>query len=142
MTPAGIAPATFQFVAQNLNHCATAVRCLQLGHPNIPFPSVLLSEFSLSFSSLSYISLITLFSTAHFLLRSRNQFSHSYFHASCMSVIRHIYCINPFQYYSLCPSFRAQSFRNWFSSFCRECVLRPAVPNSQKEQSSVFQPVT
>ena len=25
MTPAGIKPATFQFVAQHLNHCATAV---------------------------------------------------------------------------------------------------------------------
>ena len=25
MTPAGIEPATFRFVAQNLNHCATAV---------------------------------------------------------------------------------------------------------------------
>jgi len=25
MTPAGIEPATFQFVAQHLNHCATAV---------------------------------------------------------------------------------------------------------------------
>ena len=26
MTPAGIEPATFRFVAQQLNHCATAVR--------------------------------------------------------------------------------------------------------------------
>jgi len=25
LTPAGIEPATFQFVAQHLNHCATAV---------------------------------------------------------------------------------------------------------------------
>jgi len=25
MTPTGIEPATFRFVAQNLNHCATAV---------------------------------------------------------------------------------------------------------------------
>jgi hypothetical protein len=25
MTPSGIEPATFQIVAQNLNHCATAV---------------------------------------------------------------------------------------------------------------------
>jgi len=25
MTPAGIKPATFQFVAQHLNHCATTV---------------------------------------------------------------------------------------------------------------------
>ena len=25
MTPAGIEPATFQFVAQYLNHCATAI---------------------------------------------------------------------------------------------------------------------
>ena len=28
MTPAGIEPATFPFVAQHLNHCATAVRQL------------------------------------------------------------------------------------------------------------------
>jgi len=27
MTPAGIEPATFRFVAQHLNHCATAVPC-------------------------------------------------------------------------------------------------------------------
>jgi len=26
LTPAGIEPATFRFVAQHLNHCATAVR--------------------------------------------------------------------------------------------------------------------
>jgi len=26
LTPAGIEPATFRFVAQNLNHCATVVR--------------------------------------------------------------------------------------------------------------------
>jgi len=37
---------------------------------------------------------------------------------------------------------KIKSFRKWFTSFCRECVLRPAVPNSQKEQSSLFQPVT
>jgi hypothetical protein len=29
MTPSGIEPATFRFVAQNLNHCATAVPQLQ-----------------------------------------------------------------------------------------------------------------
>ena len=28
MTPAGIEPATFRFVAQHLNHCATAVELL------------------------------------------------------------------------------------------------------------------
>ena len=40
MTPAGIEPATFRFVAQRLNHCATAVplgkkvqRRNQLGEP-------------------------------------------------------------------------------------------------------------
>ena len=30
MTPSGIEPATFRFVAQHLNHCATAVRRFQL----------------------------------------------------------------------------------------------------------------
>jgi len=29
MTPAGIKPATFRFVAQHLNHCATAVPNLE-----------------------------------------------------------------------------------------------------------------
>ena len=28
MTPAGIEPATFRFVAKHLNHCATAVQCV------------------------------------------------------------------------------------------------------------------
>jgi len=59
-----------------------------------------------------------------------------------MSFIQQLYCIIPFRYYSLFPSFRAQSFRNWYSSFSQECVLRPAVPNSQKEQSSLFQQLT
>ena len=30
MTPSGIEPATFQFVAQHLNHCATAVPCINM----------------------------------------------------------------------------------------------------------------
>jgi len=34
LTPAGIEPATYRFVAQHLNHCATAV-------PNISFECVL-----------------------------------------------------------------------------------------------------
>ena len=37
MTPAGIEPATFRFVAQHLNHCATAV-------PNDPQISINISE--------------------------------------------------------------------------------------------------
>ena len=32
MTPAGIEPATFRFVAQHLKHCATAVRTLITAH--------------------------------------------------------------------------------------------------------------
>jgi len=28
LTPAGIEPATFRFVAQRLSHCATAVACV------------------------------------------------------------------------------------------------------------------
>jgi hypothetical protein len=65
-----------------------------------------------------------------------------------MSFIRYIQCITPFRYYSLCPSFRAQSFRNWYSSFCRECVLRPCqiakrkrVPyfNLKKGKQQVFE---
>jgi len=35
MTPAGIEPATFRFVAQHLNHCATAVPTYFM--PNIFF---------------------------------------------------------------------------------------------------------
>jgi len=31
MTPAGIEPATFRFVAQHLNHCATAVPDIYVG---------------------------------------------------------------------------------------------------------------
>jgi len=31
LTPAGIEPATFRFVAQHLNHCATAVPALGWG---------------------------------------------------------------------------------------------------------------
>jgi len=31
MTPAGIEPATFRFVAQHFNHCATAVPTNMLG---------------------------------------------------------------------------------------------------------------
>ena len=31
MTPSGIEPATFRFVAQRLNHCATAVPHVELG---------------------------------------------------------------------------------------------------------------
>jgi len=36
MTPAGIEPATFRFVAQHLNHCATAVPAFHLdGYDNL-----------------------------------------------------------------------------------------------------------
>jgi hypothetical protein len=30
MTPSGIEPATFRFVAQNINHCATAVPIIMM----------------------------------------------------------------------------------------------------------------
>ena len=33
MTPSGIEPATFRFVAQHLNHCATAVQGLRSTQP-------------------------------------------------------------------------------------------------------------
>ena len=36
MTQAGIEPATFRFVAQHLNHCATAVPFLTEGFCHIP----------------------------------------------------------------------------------------------------------
>jgi len=35
MTPSGIEPATFRFVAQHLNHCATAVRNLEQVMSNV-----------------------------------------------------------------------------------------------------------
>ena len=35
MTPAGIEPATFQFLAQHLNHCATMVPSLHKCKPQI-----------------------------------------------------------------------------------------------------------
>ena len=34
MTPAGIEPATFRFVAQRLNHCATAVPTVERAFSN------------------------------------------------------------------------------------------------------------
>jgi len=37
LTPAGIEPATFRFVAQHLNHCATAVP-LSIAKYKINFP--------------------------------------------------------------------------------------------------------
>ena len=39
LTPTGIEPATFRFVAQHLNHCATAVP-----HLNIPYYSIYHTE--------------------------------------------------------------------------------------------------
>ena len=37
MTPSGIEPATFRFVAQHLNHCATAVLLVNVIHKLKPF---------------------------------------------------------------------------------------------------------
>ena len=36
LTPVGIEPATFRFVAQHLNHCATAKTCLHIFLPKQP----------------------------------------------------------------------------------------------------------
>jgi hypothetical protein len=63
MTPSGIEPTTFQFVAQNLNHCATAVplvslllrTCLIFRYflvCNIPCLDILLSSMASSLSRL------------------------------------------------------------------------------------------
>jgi len=43
LTPAGIEPATYRFVAQHLNHCATAVPCNGTALHNVtrPFPLLL-----------------------------------------------------------------------------------------------------
>jgi hypothetical protein len=40
MTPSGIEPATFRFVAQYLNHCTTAVPITQMSTRNIPWGGV------------------------------------------------------------------------------------------------------
>jgi len=41
MTPAGIEPATFRFVTQHLNHCATAVPIIcEIKNCEIPFKFV------------------------------------------------------------------------------------------------------
>ena len=37
VTPSGIEPATFRFVAQHLNHCATAVPTVAILHSRIPW---------------------------------------------------------------------------------------------------------
>ena len=39
LTPAGIEPATYRFVAQHLNHCATAVPIVRICHFKISFGS-------------------------------------------------------------------------------------------------------
>jgi hypothetical protein len=43
MTPSGIEPASFRFVAQYLNHCATAVSRVTNTHPNYTKPILILS---------------------------------------------------------------------------------------------------
>jgi len=44
MTPAGIEPATFRFVTQHLNHCATAVPLLLLSFPQNRFVHIQVTD--------------------------------------------------------------------------------------------------
>ena len=55
MTPAGIEPATFRFVAQHLNHCATAVPTYINPTPIIAKPVFCLSKQVLLSQFLSYL---------------------------------------------------------------------------------------
>jgi len=50
MTPAGIKPATFGFVAQHLNHCATAVHGALKGQPVMKFQAQNFQSFSITVS--------------------------------------------------------------------------------------------
>ena len=66
MTPAGIEQSTFRFVAQNHNHCATAV-CQVSKYVGVNIEVLLLDEvagFSLHFTSLRFASLH--FTSLHF----------------------------------------------------------------------------
>jgi len=69
LTPAGIEPATFRFVAQHLNHCATA-------HLNVPFlmTSVFLITNDISnerFSHKVIYAVLTKLGTFRFILTTR-----------------------------------------------------------------------
>ena len=46
MTPAGIETETFRFVAQHLNHCATAHMVLKLGENLVKVPSGRISQYT------------------------------------------------------------------------------------------------
>jgi len=46
MTPAGIEPATFRFVAQHLNHCATAVPSVMKGTEYLQTTVVLNEQYN------------------------------------------------------------------------------------------------
>jgi len=48
LTPAGIEPATFRFVAQLLNHCATAV------------PNITVQQFTINNTLVSYYNILNI----------------------------------------------------------------------------------
>ena len=55
MTPAGIEPATSRFVAQDLNHCATAVpQVIKVAKINVRINQVISMTFLISFITLHY----------------------------------------------------------------------------------------
>ena len=58
LTPAGIEPATFRFVAQHLNHCATAVRLLNVGQYRIYTKTTLNFIQFLQFQSQDWLKIV------------------------------------------------------------------------------------
>jgi hypothetical protein len=76
MTPAGIEPATFRFVAKRLNHCATAVPVFMQGiYTHIPEKNYVLREYSVAaILLLLFMLLISLVSVLNLLYFYINTF--------------------------------------------------------------------
>ena len=115
MTPVGIEPTTFRFVAQNLNPCATAVPYILYNHCATTVPYILYNHCATAVHYILYNHCAT---AVHYIL-----YNHC---ATAVPYILYNHCATavPYVYYNHCATPVIETYRTFYEIILRNSAFR------------------